>query len=303
MLGSATHETGVLAQPSSSPVKIRKAVITAAGRDQRRLPLQSLVDRDGQTKSALTILLEEVLQAGIEEIGLVIAPGDQAAFAAAAGPHVNRIQFIEQSKPLGYGHAVLCAHPFTGTEPFLLLVGDHLYVANGQKSCARQLVEIASAESCAVSAVQATHESQLPHYGAVGARRLVGHAGLYQVDRVLEKPTPTVAEQKLIVPGLRAGHYLCFFGMHALTPGVMDILKELVGRSQGAGGAHLSDALAKAAGSERYLACELQGRRYDIGVKYGLLTAQLALALNGQDRDEVLTQLVELLAQTSRGAA
>ena len=228
----------------------------------------------------------------------MIAPGDQSAFAAAAGPHVNRIQFIEQPAPLGYGHAVLCAHPFAGREPFLLLVGDHLYVANGQKSCARQLVDIASTESCMVSAVQATHESQLPHYGAVGARRLVGQAGLYQVDRVLEKPTPTVAEQKLIVPGLRAGHYLCFFGMHALTPGVMDILKELVGRSQGAGGAHLSDALAKAAGSERYLACELQGRRYDIGVKYGLLTAQLALALNGQDRDEVLTQLVELLAQT-----
>ncbi len=284
-------------------MKIRKAVITAAGRDQRRLPLQWLVDRDGQSKSALTILLEEVLQAGIEEIGLVIAPGDQTAFATAAGPHGNRIQFIEQPKPLGYGHAVLCAHPFTGSEPFLLLVGDHLYVANGQKSCARQLVEIATAESCAVSAVQPTHESQLPHYGAVGARRLVGQAGLYQVDRVLEKPTPTVAEQKLIVPGLRAGHYLCFFGMHALTPGVMNILKELVGKNQGTGGAHLSDALAKTAESERYLACELQGRRYDIGVKYGLLTAQLALALNGQDRDEDLTQLVELLAQTSRGAA
>ena len=230
-------------------MKIRKAVITAAGRDQRRLPLQWLVDRDGQSKSALTILLEEVLQAGIEEIGLVIAPGDQTAFATAAGPHGNRIQFIEQPKPLGYGHAVLCAHPFTGSEPFLLLVGDHLYVANGQKSCARQLVEIATAESCAVSAVQPTHESQLPHYGAVGARRLVGQAGLYQVDRVLEKPTPTVAEQKLIVPGLRAGHYLCFFGMHALTPGVMNILKELVGKNQGTGGAHLSDALAKTAES------------------------------------------------------
>lgn len=277
-------------------MKIRKAVITAAGQDQRRLPLQWLVDRDGRSKSALTILLEEVLQAGIEEIGLVIAPGDQSAFAAAAGPYVNRIQFIEQPAPLGYGHAVLCAHPFTGAEPFLLLVGDHLYVANGQKSCARQLVEIASAESCAVSAVQATHESLLPHYGVVGARRLAGQTGLYQVDRVLEKPTPTVAEQKLIVPGLRAGHYLCFFGMHALTTGVMDILKKLVG--QGAAGAHLSDALAKTAESERYLACELQGRRYDIGVKYGLLTAQLALALSGQDRDEVLTQLVGLLAQT-----
>jgi UTP--glucose-1-phosphate uridylyltransferase len=100
------------------------------------------------------------------------------------------------------------------------------------------------------------------------------------------------------VPGLRAGHYLCFFGMHALTPGVMQILKELLGGAAGAAGVHLSDALAKAAESERYLACELQGRRYDIGIKYGLLTAQLALALNGQERDEVLTQLVGLLAQT-----
>src|SRR5208282_910320 len=278
-------------------VKIRKAVITAAGRNQRNLPLQTLVDRDGQSKSALTILLEEVLQAGIEEIGVVICPGDQGAFAAGAGPHANRVQFIEQPAPLGYGHAVACARKFTGDESFMLLVGDHLYVSKNKDSCARQLLEIASAEACAVSAVQATHESKLPYYGAVGARRVPGRAGLYQVERVLEKPTPTVAEQKLIVPGLRAGHYLCFFGMHALTPGVMDILKELVGRGQGAGGAHLSDALEKAAGSERYLACELQGRRYDIGVKYGLLTAQLALALDGQDRDEVLNGLIELLAR------
>jgi UTP--glucose-1-phosphate uridylyltransferase len=180
----------------------------------------------------------------------------------------------------------------------LLLVGDHLYVSKGPTSCARQLLEIASTEACAVSAVQATHESKLPYYGVVGARRLPGQAGLYQVDRVLEKPTPTVAEQKLIVPGLRAGYYLCFFGMHVLTPGVMDILRELSAEARGAGGVHLSDALAKAAERERYLACELQGRRYDIGVPYGLFTAQLALALSGQDRDEVLTKLVELMAQS-----
>jgi UTP--glucose-1-phosphate uridylyltransferase len=160
------------------------------------------------------------------------------------------------------------------------------------------LLEIASAEACVVSAVQATHESKLPYYGAVGARRLPGRAGLYQVDRVLEKPTPTVAEQRLIVPGLRAGHYLCFFGMHVLTSGVMDILQRLVTEAGDAGGVHLADALIKVAESERYLACELQGRRYDIGVQYGLLTAQLALALSGKDRDEVLTLLVELLAQT-----
>lgn len=279
-------------------MNIRKAVITAAGRGQRTLPLQTLVDRDGRTKSALTIIIEEILQAGVEEIGVVICPGDQTAFATAAGPHAKRLQFIEQSEPLGYGHAVQCAHGFTGGEPFLLLVGDHLYVARGAKSCAKQLVEIAAAESCVVSAVQATHESKLPYYGAVGARRLQGKAGLYQVDQVIEKPTPTVAEQKLIVPGLRAGHYLCFFGMHVITASVMDLLDEAVQAAGGSGGVQLSAALAKNAARERYLAAELAGRRYDIGVKYGLLTAQLALALNGSDRDEVLAHLVELLAQT-----
>jgi UTP--glucose-1-phosphate uridylyltransferase len=275
-------------------VKTRKAVITAAGRTQRNLPLQTLVDRDGQSKSALMILLEDVLQAGIDEIGIVISPGDEGAFAAAAGPHVAHLKFIEQFAPLGYGHAVLCAYSFTGRDPFLLLVGDHLYVSKNQTSCARQLIEIASAEECAVSAVQATHESKLPYYGAVGARRLPGKTALYQVDRVLEKPTPTVAEQRLIVPGLRAGHYLCFFGMHVLTPSIMEILLELSAETSGA---HLSDALSKAAERERYLACELQGRRYDIGGQYGLFTAQLALALSGRDRDELLAHLVEMLAQ------
>ena len=295
MLAAANHEQLRLHPSGLSSVKTRKAVITAAGRTQRNLPLQTLVDRDGQPKSALVILLQDVLQAGIEEIGLVISPGDQRAFAAAAGPHVDHIQFIEQPLPLGYGHAVFCAHSFTGTDPFLLLVGDHLYVSRSQVSCARQLIEIAAAEACAVSAVQPTHESKLPYYGAVGARRLPGKAGLYQVDRVFEKPTPTVAEQKLLVPGLRTGHYLCFFGMHVLTPNIMSILKELGAETEGA---HLSTALNKAAERERYLACELQGRRYDIGVPYGLFIAQLALALSGKDRDEVLSHLVELLAQS-----
>ena len=147
-----------------------------------------------------------------------------------------------------------------------------------------------------MSAVQATHESKLPYYGAVGGRLVAGRKGLYEISQVLEKPTPTEAEQRLIVPGLRAGHYLCFFGMHVLTPTVMDLLAEELARSEGHN-VHLSATLAKLAQRERYLACELHGRRYDIGVKYGLLTAQLALALDGQDRDEVLSSLVELLAR------
>jgi UTP--glucose-1-phosphate uridylyltransferase len=277
-------------------VEIKKAIITAAGKAQRTLPLQTLVGRDGAPKTALRIIIEEILDAGIEEICVVVCPGDQSAFLGAAGGHTRRLEFVEQPAPLGYGHAVRCANAFAANQPFLLLVSDHLCVSGGDKPCARQLVEIASAENCAASAVQSTHESKLPYYGAVGGKLVTGRKGLYEVAEVLEKPTPTEAEQRLIVPGLRAGHYLCFFGMHVLTPTVMNILADEVAKRGEKGGVQLTAALAKLAARERYLACELQGRRYDIGVKYGLLTAQLALALAGPDRDEVLSGLVELLA-------
>jgi len=279
---------------------ITKAVVTAAGRSQRTLPLQTLVDRDGHQKTALQIIIEEVLQAGLDEICVVVCPGDQSAYANAAGNYAKRLTFVEQPAPLGYGHAVWCANEFTANRPFLLLVGDHLYVSGGQKRCAHQLVEVAAAENCAVSAVQATHESKLPFYGAVGGKLVTGRNGVYEASEVVEKPTPTEAAQRLIVPGLRAGHYLCFFGMHVLTPAVMDMLADEVAKKGERGGVHLSSALTKLAARERYLACELQGRRYDIGLKYGLLTAQLALALDGQDRDEVLGGLVELLAAKTK---
>jgi UTP--glucose-1-phosphate uridylyltransferase len=275
-------------------VNVQKAIITAAGKNQRTLPLQTLVDRDGGTKSALAILAEEITSAGIEEIAVIISPGDEAAYAAAAGPHARRMRFIEQPEPLGYGHAVHCAAAFTGSDPFLLMVGDHLYLSRTEKSCAAQLLESATTNACAVSAVQATHESKLPLYGAIGGTRVPGSDRLYEIELVVEKPTPTEAEQKLVVPGLRAGNYLCFFGLHVLTPSVMETL----GRQLESGRADLSLALSELARSQRYLAHELQGRRHDIGLHYGLLTAQLALGLAGKDRDEVLTHIVELLAQS-----
>ena len=163
------------------------------------------------------------------------------------------------------------------------------------------MVEHARAAGCSVSAVQATRESMLPFYGAVGGRRVPRQAGLYEVETVLEKPTPSEAEQRLLVPGLRAGHYLCFFGIHAFTPAVLEILGDMLeSGGPGDGPLQLSPALARLAGRERYLALEVQGRRYNTGVKYGLLLAQLALALDGTDRDNVLAQLVELLALNRR---
>lgn len=280
-------------------MEIKRAIITAAGRAQRALPLQSLVDRDGQTKTALAVIIEEALAAGISEIAVVIAPGDRDAFRLAAGPHASKLHFVEQREQRGFGEAVLTARAFTADSPFLLLVGDHLYVSASDRPCARQLVEMAMAHRCAVSAVQATHESKLPYYGAVGGRRLHGQAGLYEITEVVEKPTPTEAEQRLIVPGLRAGNYLCFFGMHVLTPTVMSLLAEAAGAA-GAGPVQLSPALAALADRERYLAFEARGQRFDIGVRFGLLNAQLALALDGRDRETVLSLVVELLAQRER---
>jgi UTP--glucose-1-phosphate uridylyltransferase len=263
-------------------MQIRKAVITAAGPSQRTLPLQTLVDRDGKTKTALAIIVEEALASGTEEICVVVYPGDADVYRAAAGLH---------------GHAVWSAHSFTGADPFLLLVGDHLYLSREKRNCARQLIEAATAEDCAVSAVQATYENKLPYYGVAGGRLADNRKGLYIISEVLEKPTPTVAEQRLAVPGLRAGHYLCFFGMHVLTPAVMDLL----GAEVAAGGnVNLSATLSRLATRGRYLAYELHGRRFDIGLTYGLLNAQLALAFSTSARSEILAGIVELLAQETQ---
>src|SRR5215210_2944167 len=277
-------------------MKVRRAVITAAARNQRAIPLQMMVDRDGRQKPVLNIIIEETLSAGVEDIAVVVLPEDEAAYGEAAGEHRGRLSFFHQREPLGYGHAVYCAREFTGDEPFLHLISDHVYVSAGPAGCARQLVEAAEERSCSVSGVQATRENLLPYFGAVGGRRVAGTKDLYQVEQVIEKPTPTEAEQALAVPGLRAGHYLCFFGMHVLSPLVMEILgRHVAGRGDRT--VLLSPVLDELARREQYLALEARGRRYPVDVRYGLLYAQLAMALSGRDREEVLAGVCELLAQ------
>ena len=158
-------------------MRIRKAVITAAGKNQRTLPLQTLIDRDGSEKQVLRIILDEVLTANIEQICIVLSPDDEAAYLRAAGDRAGAIHFVHQTQPLGYGHAVYCAKDFIQEDPFLHLVGDHLYVGpagegRAHESCAQHLVRVAEAQECAVSAVQPLAESLLHNYGAVGGQRI-----------------------------------------------------------------------------------------------------------------------------------
>lgn len=294
---------------------ISKAVITAAGKDQTHLPLQTVVDRSGHPRSALELVLGEVVAAGIDDIGLVIAPGQQERYLAAAGAQASRLTFFEQTDPLGYGDAILRARAFVGQEPFLHLVGDHLYVSDRLESCAAQLIAIAERESCCVSAIQPTHESQLRFFGAIGGTPVpqTPDQPLFEVTEILEKPTPTQAEQSLMVAGQRNGFYLCFFGMHVLTPTIMELLDSAVTAArqvatsagvatptEAAGAAprvNLSDSLRRLISREKYLACQIHGQRYNIGETYGLLIAQMALALSGPDRDRLLVEIIELLAR------
>ena len=281
-------------------MSIRRAVITAAAPDQKSLPLQSLVDQQGQPKTALELILEECVDAGAEEVCVIVCPGASETFTRAAGQHANRLTFVEQDNPRGYGDALYRARDFIDGEPFLHLVSDHVFISHGENGCARQIVELANQENCVVSAVQETRENMLPFFGAVGAIQTGNRDDVYEVKSVIEKPTPTRAEQDLIVAGLRSSYYLCFSGMHVLTPGVIDVLGEQLSSSKGS--VQLSDALHAASQRERFLALRVQASRYNIGEKYGLLKGQLALSLSGKDRDDILAELLELVA-TSRGGA
>lgn len=316
-------------------VQITKAVITAAGRGARQYPASDtvqkamlpLVDRDGLTKPVLQIIAEEALDSGIEKICVVVAPGDEDYYrrhfhsyaqqlaggfkgvewadeqARRLAELESRLSFAVQPDPHGYGHAVWSAREFAAGEPVLLLLGDHVYISSERRRCARQLLELAAMKECAVSAVQATREHLIHQYGTLTGKRLRDRPDVYAIDEIIEKPTPTLAELRLQVPGLRSAHYLCFFGMHVLTPGVFELLDQMVRDDvREAGQIQLTGALDALARREPYLALETRGSRHNLGVKFGFVDAQIALSLAGVDRQHMLGSLLESILRIEQNA-
>jgi len=311
-------------------MRIKKAVITAAARGERLYPVADtiqkamlpVVDIDGLHKPVIQIIVEEAFASGIEEICIVCAPGDGQRYidaftslrdnliksfksvdwakveAEKIDQLLSRIQFAEQEEPRGYGHAVHCAKEFVNNEPFLLLLGDYLYVSYlSNKRCAAQLIDLATKEACSVSAVNPTIEHQIHRYGTLTGKHLPNNEGIYQIEKLIEKPSLSTAELELQTPGLRAGYYLCFFGIHVFTPIVFDLLeKEVIAGNRNI---LLTPILQQLATTEKYLALEVKGKRYDLSRKHGLLRAQLALGLAGEAHDETLTTIVELLAEAN----
>ncbi len=312
---------------------VRKAVITAAGRGTRQFPatrsiqkeLLPLVDRDGITKPTIQIIVEECLASGVEDLCIVVSPGGAEPFkqhfsrlkdeerrifrgkewalaqADALRRMEERIRYVEQPTPEGYGHAVYQAREFVGDEPFLLLLGDHVYISGTKKRCAQQVIDTYSVAQCAISGVQQTPDDKLHLFGTVTGRRLgQSDPPTYEVTQIVEKPSIDFAAEHLQTPGVKRGYYLCFFGMHVFPPSIFDCLeKHIVDNIREKGEIQLTSSQEMLRSQERYVAVETVGERLDMGVPQGYIETQMALALSGVDREETLATLLRHVAKSA----
>lgn len=311
--------------------KVRKAVITAAGRGTRQYPASSavqkemfpLVDRDGLTKPVIQIIGEEAIESGIEEICIITQPGEESYYreyfcrlnddmvktfrgkdwaileSEKLGAFGERLHFAEQKSPEGFGHAVYQAKDFVNGEPFLLLLGDHVYISDIQDRCARQLIKIYEQYMCdAVTGVQPTIERLLHLFGTIQGDPIEPARGIYKAKAIIEKPSIEVAREKLVTPGLPAGNYLAHFGMHVFGSGIFDSLEYLIKNNlRQKGEIQLTDAQEHLRQNvDKYWCVVSQGQRYDTGIPYGLMETQLALGLNGIHRTEMCEAIARILA-------
>lgn len=317
--------------------KVRKAVITAAGRGTRQYPASSavqkemfpLVDRDGLTKPVIQIIGEEALDSGIEEICIITQPGEARQYqdyfrgldeemlktfkgkdwairaAEKLGAFGQRLHFAEQKTPDGFGHAVYQAKQFVGGEPFLLMLGDHVYISDTKDRCARQAIAVFEEYQCdAVTAVQLTLERHLHLFGTIKGNPIDVNKGIYQAGLIIEKPSIDAAREQLTTAGLPAGNYLAHFGIHVFSSGIFDSLEYLIKNNlREKGEIQLTAAqehLRQHGATGKYLAAVTQGQRYDTGIPYGLMETQLALALNGIHRTEICEAIARILATQAR---
>lgn len=311
--------------------KVRKAVITAAGRGTRQYPASTavqkelfpLVDRDGLTKPVIQIIAEEALDSGIEQICIVTQPGEERLYreyfrrmndeeskrfrdkdwaileSERLGSLGERLSFAEQHTPDGFGHAVYQAKQFVGDEPFLLLLGDHVYISETRDRCAAQLVRIFEQYMLdACTGVQPTQERHLHAFGTIRGKPVDPGRGIYKAELIIEKPSIDVAREQLVTPGLPAGNYLSHFGIHVFSPRIFDSLEHLIRndlRDKGeiqltAAQEHLRQQ------TDKYWVAIDRGQRYDTGVPYGLMETQLALGLNGVHRTEMCEAIARILS-------
>ena len=208
------------------------------------------------------------------------------AHAKRLGELGERITYVEQPSPEGFGHAVFQAKDFAGGDPFVLLLGDHVYtVPEGEKRVVRQLADAYDATGGSVTGVRYEPESGVSVTGII--KGVPKSGGLYAIERLQEKPTLDEVRE-LTTPGVRAGHYLGHFGVHLFTSAIFDALGGLIERNlrvknefQLTSGQE--DLLASGA---TYHALLVNGERWDIGMPDEYLKTLTALGRRGPYREE-----------------
>lgn len=277
--------------------QIKKAVIPAAGFGTRLFPatkvvkkeLFPIIDSDGRVKPVIQLIVEEAISAGIEEIGIVIQPEDKRIFIdlfkyppkaelfeklspenQKHSKHIvdlgDRIKFLSQKEQAGYGHAVYCAKEWVNDQPFLLMLGDHIYASNIKKSCARQVLEVYAQANQSVVGLTTISADMIHKAGCV--------TGVWQkpdsilsLTQVYEKPTVEYARQHLRVEGIPENEFLSIFGLYALTPTIFDFLEENINNKfQERGEYQLTTCLEQVRQQEGMTGYVVQGKSFDIGM-------------------------------------
>jgi UTP-glucose-1-phosphate uridylyltransferase/mevalonate kinase len=286
--------------------RVRKAVIPAAGFGTRLFPatkatkkeLFPIIDRDGVAKPAILLIVEEALKAGVDEVIIIVQEHDLEAFQTFFNVQVTienynklprhfqeyaqrileigrHVSFTIQKTQEGFGHAVYCAREAVGDEPFLLMLGDHIYRSTGEKSCARQLIEAYNKHGISVLGLRRTPEDQIANFGTATGVWLEGDR-LLSITEFAEKPTVDYAQNNLRVPGLPDDEYLTVFGQYIINPQLFDYLEEHIANNvRERGEFQLTSALDRLRQEDGFLGLIVDGQRYDIGLPaYYLKTLQ-----------------------------
>ena len=171
-----------------------------------------------------------------------------------------------QTTQEGFGHAVYCAREAVGDEPFLLMLGDHLYRSNGERSCAQQLIEVYNQHGISVLGLRRTPEEQIASFGTVTGV-WVENDRLLNVTEFAEKPTADYARNTLRVPGLPEREYLTVFGEYIINPQIFDYLEEHIANNvRERGEFQLTSALDRLRQEYGFHGLIMDGQRYDIGL-------------------------------------
>jgi UTP-glucose-1-phosphate uridylyltransferase/mevalonate kinase len=291
--------------------KVRKAVIPAAGFGTRLFPaskatkkeLFPIVDRDGIAKPVILLLVEEALSAGIEEAVIIVQENDLEDFRSFFEAQVTienynklprhfqdyaqrileigrQVTFVTQGAQEGFGHAVYCARQTVGNEPFLLMLGDHLYRSNSELSCAQQLIAAFDQHGMSALGLRRTPENQLANFGTATGVWIEGNR-LLSVSEFAEKPTVDYARNNLQVAGLPDREYLTVFGQYIIKPMIFDYLEEHIKNNvRERGEFQLTSALDRLRKEDGFLGLIVDGQRYDIGLPEYYLETLSAFSKN-----------------------